>query len=137
MELIKMNNGECTMQTVTVFEIVCTVETTGTIHLDVRGEERLASGVLELAYPPKGTIDEYARFVVRDPAGRPLVVGWEGPGGLSGTWDKVDGVSRSPVTDQVGDVAILAAPKDPGSLGGGASTVRIKIVKPGKGDPSI
>jgi len=125
------------MSMVTVFEIGCTVDATGKAKLELSREDRLVSGELELGYPPNGEIDEYAQFEVADPPGWELEVGWEGPGGMSGRWAKADGISTSPPTDTWGTVSIIAKPKVPGETGGGASTVKIDIRKPGKGDPPV
>lgn len=117
-----------------VFEITAVLSPPGSLVLDLSGEPRLAEGALALSFPPDGDFDEYATFEVQDPPGVELEVGWEGPGGLSGRWDKVAGVSRSPVTDYAGELTIIAARKGQAAS---ASTVKIKITKPGKGDPPV
>lgn len=125
------------MSMVTVFEIGCVIDASGKAKLELEHEPRLASGELELGFPPNGEVDEYAQFEVADPPGWELEVGWEGPGGVSGRWVKSGGVSTSPVTDQVGPLSIVVKPKVPGETSGGASTVKIVIRKPGKGDPPV
>ncbi|MBK8261102.1 MAG: hypothetical protein IPK80_07150 [Nannocystis sp.] len=127
--------NEPTRSIVTVFEIGAGVAS-GVLTLDTSGEARLADGALTLEFPPEGDFDEYAAFEVADPPGEPLDVGWEGAGGLFGRWKKVDGVSRSPVTDHQGEVTIIAA-RQGAAATSGAATVKIKITKPGKGEPPV